>query len=109
LVKSQKYQVFSVGFTTTVEPVVGEIAVGGLQKYDSAPETVIVALSPKHKFTKLGIIGVGGLKKTCTTTSSVKLHPLGAVISTVYVVVSVGVAMGVALVGLSKLPAGDHK
>jgi hypothetical protein len=45
---------------------------------------------------------------TRTTTSSVAEQPLASVIVTVYVVVSVGVATGLATVELDNPVAGDH-
>ena len=49
-----------------------------------------------------------GRGTTVTITVSVSIHPKPSVTVTMYVVVVFGNAIGLAMFGLVKLPAGDH-
>ena len=90
----------------TMFPVVGAMNVGGDHVYESAPDTWIEVEVPAQIVTVSGITGAGGVKKTFTNTSALNEQPVGEITVTSYVVGSVGVAIGVALVGSSKLVVG---
>ena len=79
----------------------------GLQEYVVAPVAVRIALPPLHNEVSFEtVIGVGVV--TCTVTESVVVHPIEFVAVTVYVVVTVGLAVGLDVFAPTNDPEGNQ-
>ena len=66
-------------------------------------------VSPGHTVSLLAVALIeGAVPLMVTVTLSVRIHPCEEVTVAVYVVVPAGVAMGFAILGSDKVPAGSH-
>ena len=80
----------------------------GLHKYVPPPPAVKIVEPPLQIVTFALVVAVGTVF-TVITTDDVAVHPLTFVTVTVYVVVELGVATGVAEVALLKEPDGNQE
>jgi hypothetical protein len=99
--------VVTLGVADGEEQVVQERPTAGLHTYVDAPLAVSTAATPSHLVTLLPADTVGDVF-TVTVTVAVREHPL-AVPVTVYVVVVVGLATGLAQVVQDKPVDGAHE
>lgn len=77
----------------------------GFHVYVVAPDTVMVAIPPVQNDVSAEAT-IGGAEVTCTSTESTAVHPNELVAVTVYVVVTIGVAVGFAVVAPVSEPEG---
>lgn len=90
----------------TVDPVVELSPVAGAQLYEFAPDAVIVVDAPLQALGGLAVTVMVGNGRMVSVMVPVFVHPLASVVITVYVVVTVGNAVGFADVVLLKPVAG---